>query len=179
MEIAKNRIKKIGVAGPSLIGGGYIGIQPENIGVLVVPPHDNIPEMVLRAAEHLKDQDNVIIVGDGNQAYGVDKGVVRPLDEGAINELKANGNFLNGRPIGEPEPMLIRNYHRDYLDTIDMDYINGAPNKLNMLRQLNLSPEQIEFFIGSPNHRLDGEDDKEYQTRRSLSKLLIKYRGEI
>lgn len=53
------------------------------------------------------------------------------------------------------------------------------PNKLQLLKDLNLSPEQIDYFQNAPPHRLEGENQNDYKTRRMLNKLIIKYRGQF
>jgi hypothetical protein len=58
-------------------------------------------------------------------------------------------------------------------------YDHDTPNKLEMLRNLKLSPEQIDYFQNSPPQRLEGEKQEDYKTRRMLNKLIIKYRGQF
>lgn len=58
-------------------------------------------------------------------------------------------------------------------------YDPDVPNKLQMLRKLNLSPEDINKILNSPESRMDGEDFDKYKKRKSIKKLLIKYRGQI
>ena len=57
------------------------------------------------------------------------------------------------------------------------DYLQPIPNKLQLLKDLKLSPEQIDYFKNAPSYRLEGESQKDYKTRRMLNKLIIKYRG--
>lgn len=59
------------------------------------------------------------------------------------------------------------------------DFISGVPKKLEMLRKLELSPEQLDYFQNAPPQRLEGESQEDYKTRRMLNKLIIKYRGEF
>ena len=58
-------------------------------------------------------------------------------------------------------------------------YDPDVPNKLQMLRKLNLSPEEIKEILNSPENRMNGEDFDKYKKRKSIKKLLIKYRGQI
>jgi len=58
-------------------------------------------------------------------------------------------------------------------------YDPDVPNKLQMLRKLNLSPEDVNKILNSPESRMDGEDFDKYKKRKSIKKLLIKYRGQI
>lgn len=58
-------------------------------------------------------------------------------------------------------------------------YDPDVPNKLQMLRKLNLSPEEIKEILNSPESRMDGEDFDKYKKRKSVKQLLIKYRGQI
>lgn len=58
---------------------------------------------------------------------------------------------------------------------VDMD----TPNKLQFLKGLNLTEEQIEFYKNSPPQRLENESSEDYKTRRMLNKLIVKYRGQF
>ena len=57
--------------------------------------------------------------------------------------------------------------------------LGTIPNKLQWLRNLDLSPEQFDYIKNSPEHRMDNETFEEYKKRRMLNKLIIKYRGDF
>ena len=61
------------------------------------------------------------------------------------------------------------------ITTVDFD----TPNKLQFLRNLKLTEEQIEFYKNSPPQRLENESSEDYKTRRMLNKLIVKYRGQF
>lgn len=73
-----------------------------------------------------------------------------------------------------PYPYLITN-HLPLITTVDL----ATPNKLQFLRNLNLTEEQIEFYKNSPPQRLENESSEDYKTRRMLNKLIVKYRGQF
>lgn len=96
-----------------------------------------------------------------------------------------NDFFIKG--LGEDIPKLnIEQMAKPYLDKLnDLDMFelkqllhDSIPNKLQLLKNLNLSEEQIDYFKNSPNERMEGEKQEDYKTRRMLNKLLIKFRGE-
>jgi hypothetical protein len=53
------------------------------------------------------------------------------------------------------------------------------PDKLHMLKGLNLSTEQIDYIKNSPPQRLEGESQDAYRERKMLNKLIVKYRGQF
>jgi len=68
----------------------------------------------------------------------------------------------------------------DYIHIVEKfsDY-GDVPNKLQMLRKLNLTPEQRDYFLNAPSERMEGEKFEDYKVRRTLNKLMLKYRGEF
>jgi hypothetical protein len=71
----------------------------------------------------------------------------------------------------------------DKLNDLDLNSLQSIikesiPNKLQLLKELKLSPQQIDYFLNAPPQRLEGEKYEDYKTRRMLNKLLIKYRGQ-
>lgn len=111
---------------------------------------------ILEAAIKMAKENNIgIIVNDISSCFGKEKIAVN-LDNVAIPVLKGLSQI--------PE-----------LPCLDPD----TPNKLQMLRDLKLSPEQIDYFQNAPPHRLEGEKQEDYKTRRMLNKLIIKYRGQF
>jgi len=59
---------------------------------------------------------------------------------------------------------------------LDFPSMYNEPNKLQMLRNLNLTKEQIRSLIDSPNARMEDESQEDYKVRRMLYKLYLKYR---
>ena len=96
-------------------------------------------------------------------------------------------NDLIIKGLGEDLPKLnIEEMAKPYLNKLnDLDMIglkeliqDSIPDKLQLLRNLKLSAEQIDYFKNSPNERMEGEKQEDYKTRRMLNKLLIKFRGQ-
>ena len=112
-------------------------------------------ETIEKAIRMAKENNVGVIVNDVEAHLGKEKIVVN-LDDIAVPILKKISEL--------PIPRII-----------DSD----VPNKLQLLRDLNLSPEQIDYFQNAPPNRLNGESFEDYKTRRMLNKLLIKYRKEI
>jgi hypothetical protein len=113
----------------------------------------------IEAAIKMAKENNIgIIVNDIESHLGKEKVTVN-LDDVAVPILKKISEL--------PLPII----H----DINDPD----TPNKLQMLRDLRLSPEQIDYFQNAPPQRLEGESQEDYKTRRMLNKLIIKYRGQF
>jgi hypothetical protein len=96
-------------------------------------------------------------------------------------------NDLIIKGLGEDLPKLsIEEMAKPYLNKLnDLDMVgikeliqDSIPNKLQLLKDLNLSKEQIDYFKNTPNERMEGEKQEDYKTRRMLNKLLIKFRGQ-
>lgn len=145
-------------------------------GIPVIPPHNphlNIGEMdgkkvvligagapkgkeTIEAAIKIAKESNIsLIVSDVAPHLGKEKVVVN-LDDVAVPILKKISEL--------PLPII---------------HDPDTPNKLQMLRDLKLSPEQIDYFQNAPPQRLEGESQEDYKTRRMLNKLIIKYRGQF
>lgn len=126
----------------------------------------------------IKDRPDVIIVGAG---AGKTEELIRVLEESDkkvlivddINEIGLEREKLDLDKLVMPV--------YNYLSCIPFESIcdSSVPNKLKLLRDLKLSPEQIDYFKNAPPQRLEGEKQEDYKTRRMLNKLIIKYRGEF
>ncbi len=161
--------------------------NPENIGYIPTPPDKDhkrigviahvdagrsiIPDIVYELAKKSIGQE-VIVVGKGNGAdsYKIDK-------DGNIElfDIKT----ISSENLPPPPKDLITKISPNFNDISLSQLIkDNIPNKLQMLKQMNLSPKQIDYFKNAPAYRLEGESDEDYKTRRMLNKLLIKYRGQ-
>ena len=110
----------------------------------------------IKAAIKMAKENNIgIIVNDVESHLGNEKVAVN-LDDVAVPILKKISEL--------PLPII---------------HDPDTPNKLQMLRDLRLSPEQIDYFQNAPPQRLEGESQEDYKTRRMLNKLIIKYRGQF
>jgi hypothetical protein len=87
--------------------------------------------------------------------------------------------------LGEDLPKIdVEALTKTYLNKFnDIDFLlkianDSMPTKLDIIKKMELSPEQIDYFKYAPPHRLEGESQEDYKIRRMLNKLLIKYRGK-
>jgi len=150
----------------------------EPIGCPIEPPKNDNPHFRI---DEIKGK-RVVVIGAGaprneeilkaaievakNNHIGV---VVEDIDKclSSPNVFDVNRDF---------EVLYLEAMSRMPLPTI-LDF--DTPNKLQLLKNLNLSPEQIDYFQNAPPQRLEGESQKDYKTRRMLNKLIVKYRGQF
>lgn len=143
----------IGMAVPPTIDGIHITEMDGKRFVVIgagVPKGTEAIEAAIRMAR----ENNVGVIVNDVDAYLDKEKIAVNLDDIAVPILKKISEL--------PIPRII-----------DSD----VSNKIQLLRDLNLSPEQIDYFQNAPPNRLEGESFEDYKTRRMLNKLLIKYRG--
>lgn len=147
-------------------------------GIPVIPP-DN-PHLDIGEFEGKK----AIVIGAGMQhSTAVIEAAIRMAKEKGINIIVGDGKDLQKKEyIPSLDDLAIPILKR--ISELPLPIIHDindpdTPNKLQMLRDLKLSPKQIDYFQNAPPQRLEGETQEDYKTRRMLNKLIIKYRGEF
>lgn len=95
----------------------------------------------------------------------------------ALMKAKEKGFNVEIVNTAQPIPELIEEPIK-YISLPSLKDYN-TPDKLHMLRRLNLSTEQIDYIKNSPLQRVEGESQEAYKERRMLSKLIVKYRGQF
>ena len=144
--------QKVAIFGGGGVGKGVVGCS--------VPPLNDKIEMAL--AESGLDFNLLKTLSPEILAErGLDVELFNPLSPEALSS-----KYL------EEVVYQFKNYRSDF----DFDLYH-LPNNLQLLKDLKLSPEQLDYFKNAPPHRLDGESQEDYKTRRKLNKLIVKYRG--
>lgn len=162
-----SKSKRIAVVGggPSF-GVGKMGII-HGIGSPCIPcihysPNHEVVEkesqILIETVKALEKENGIVLIGAGNEITNAPLGSIAQMADAMHNDLLIDYKMC--------ERMLP-----------DFDFLQPIPNKLQLLRDLKLSPEQVEYFKNAPPHRLDGETQKDYKNRRMLNNLIVKYRG--
>ena len=153
--------KKIGVVGlgncgkSSYIERAIIEAESHGVKVVTIDKGENIEEALKRAKEsNEKGERTVVVMEDVDKTKN-------------ISDIDFNGVY---NPYIE---------YTKLHDILPMSGYDNEPNKLQYLKRLNLSKEQIDFIKNSPLNRMDGETQEKYKHRRLLSKLIVKYRGQF
>lgn len=118
-------------------------------------------------SENLKQPIRIGIIGAGTSALSLCK------HDGLV--LACNSNLSpNLDEIAQKAKEQINMLSLPKVSRLIQDNI---PSKLNFLIDLELTPEQIEYFKNSPPQRLEGETQEDYKNRRMINKLIFKFRG--
>lgn len=145
----------------------------ENIGVVGVPVPEDFPYHI----EEINNQ-RILVVGHGD------------IEDISKELMLATAKKENVNLIMVDDGMLMKIYHQEYQVSEYDKYLEfkllptfpmmiDAPNKLKMLKNLNLSESDIRFILESPESRIEGEDFESYKNRKQIKKLLVKYRNSI
>ena len=140
--------------------------------ILICPDEDSHSAMMIKLA---KEQGAVLIT---QKELEKGAGSIRAMVEERSKPIIVG--------LGEDLPKIdVEALAKPYLDKLnDIDYLANLasrciPTKLDILKKMELSPEQLDYFKYAPPHRLEGESQEDYKIRRMLNKLLIKFRGQI
>lgn len=145
----------------------------ENIGVVGVPVPEDFPYRI----EKINSQ-RILVVGHGD-IENISKELM------LATAKKENVNLImvdDVKPSIPSDKFPLTSEYDKYLEfkllpTFPM--MIDAPNKLKMLKNLNLSESDIRFILESPESRIEGEDFESYKNRKQIKKLLVKYRNSI
>jgi len=183
----KKKGMTIGIIGDGgLIGAKHaLAMAQKDIGTLV---KTEIPEIVSKLALKMADKGVIIIVGatDTEPSYKIENGVASVFDGKVVTDSEGKRIVLDDSKYDKQLPLSL--FERDSPSLVSkaellnemipsMEMFDGTPNKLSLIRNLKLSPEQIDYFMFAPPQRLEGEKHDDYKRRQMLNKLLIKYRG--
>lgn len=138
-------------------------------------------EGVLPRFDEAKKYKDIGIVSVGNGGMGHSHAMM------LAEQMESNVKLVELIP---PVASVSANTSDSYLNTTNFLYTNmyegldfpsmyNEPNKLQMLRSLNLSKEQIRSLIDSPSARMEDESQEDYKVRRMLYKLYLKYRDVL
>lgn len=158
----KSNKMKIAIAG----GGSGIGkLALLKAPIIPIVPmvhfnhnHKTEEHNLIETIEALTKEHGVLLIGGENEIANAPLGSIAQMADAMHNDLIMEFKMC--------ERMLP-----------DFDFLKPIPNKLQLLRDLELSPEQLDYFKNAPPHRLDGETQKDYKNRRMLNNLIVKYRG--
>jgi len=150
----------------------------EPIGCPIEPPKNDNPHLRIDEVEGRK----VVVIGAG--APRNEEILKAAIEAAKMNNIGAVAveadSFLTPQKVLD----LDKDFAAPYLEAMSkipfpLIHDPDIPNKLQLLKNLNLSPEQIDYFQNAPPQRLEGESQKDYKTRKMLNKLIIKYRGQF
>jgi len=194
-ETPKKKAMKIGIIGNGGLFGGRSAfsqkliesVEKETgvpIGICSTPHLETeIPEIVARLALQMKDKSGPIIVagGGGEKSYKIENGEVSIFDGKIATDKDGQKVVLDNSNVDKIPLSFLKDNTFPFTkrpELPSMDVFDNTPNKLSLIRNLNLSPEQIDYFMFAPPQRLEGESQDDYKRRRMLNKILIKYKGE-
>jgi len=160
-EFEEPKKKRIGIIGHVSVGKTALEYFPKHSnGAVLIAPNEQFKDsisMQLAIAEAKEKGIQIIHVGENNTEE--EKALLLKLhDARTLHDIS--------RP---PIPELTQSFAD----------LGDSSNKLQYLKKLNLSPEQIEYYQNAPQYRLENESQEDYKKRRMLNKLVIKFRGQL
>ncbi len=135
---------------------------------------DEVKRLKIEAKAKEMDAEIVYIGSDRHNEIIKSRDLTK-IKEGLVNEL-IEAKTSSASPFENPPTPYIIRRQPEILANV---HPYGSPNGLNTLKDANLSPEQIEQIKNSPLERMEGENMEDYKYRRTLSKLIVKYRGQF
>lgn len=179
-EVSPQKKHKTILAGAGGLDGGRefaiaSVLEQKELRVAVTHMSLEIPDAIMNLAKLMHDKSGpVIVVGDmGRPSYKIENGEASIFD----GKLEDFDRHLPLEIFDKNAPSIMSK--TELLNSMIplTDVIDGMPNKLSLIKNLNLSAEQIDYFMFAPPQKLEGEKQDDYKRRRMLCKLLIKYKG--